>query len=164
MILTGYIHTVRGDLAPAQIIAPAYADLGDPALLAAHCLDAVAPDLAGRSREGDLLVVAGAIGPGPGAEAAVLALQAAGFSAVVARSFADELRELAALYGLPLIALDLPATDGELARLDLARGQLEVAGRRSAFPPLDAAALAPVRRAQLLARTRRVVEDEGYAE
>lgn len=164
MILTGYIHTITGDLTPAQIIAPVYAELGDPALLAAHCLEAVAPELAERAREGDVLVVAGEICAGPGAEAAVLALQAAGLSAVVAHRFGDELREPAAIYGLPLIALGLAAADGDHIRIDLERGQLEAAGRRSAFPPLHAAALAPVRRAQLLARMRRVVEDEGYAE
>lgn len=165
MILTGYLHLITGDLAPARIIAPASAEAGDPALLAAHCLEAVAPDLAERVREGDVLVVAGLVGAGPGAEAAVLALQALGFSAVVAHGFGDELLELAAIYGLPMIALgDLGAPDGALVRIDLERGRLEVAGRRWAFTPLDAAALAPVRRAQLLARMRRVVEDEGYAE
>jgi hypothetical protein len=97
----------------------------------------------------------------------VIDLQAVGIAAVLCAAGSDELVELGAVYGLPIISA--PAAVGALAegavvRLDLSGGRLEVAPRRWAFTPLSEAALAAARRAQLLARMRRVVEDEGYAE
>lgn len=167
MVLTGYVRRVAGDLAPAQVLDPAIAASGDPAELAAACLAAVDPALAERAREGDVLIVDGSLAGGNGAEAAVIALQAVGFAAVVCYDAAPELRELGAIYGLPLLVAPEAASslgENELLRIDLERGRIEAGGRGWAAPPLDAAALAAVRRGQLLARMRRVVEDEGFAE
>jgi 3-isopropylmalate/(R)-2-methylmalate dehydratase small subunit len=167
MILTGYARHIRADLSPAQIIDPATFAMGDPALLAAQCLAAVDPDLAARAREGDLLVLDGVLSFDAGAEAAVIALQAVGMAAVVCRTAAPELQAVAAGYGLPILAAPEAAaaiSEGALLRLDLERGQLETAGTRWTCAPLAAPALASVRRAQLLVRMRRVVEEEGFAE
>ena len=167
MILTGYARQIAGDLDPGQIIDAEAARSGDPAELAAACLAAVDPSLAERVREGDLLVVDGALAGGAGAEVAVLALQALGFAAVICKHADAELAALGAIYGLPLLSVAAaPGQIGEgaLLRIDLERGQIEAEGRRWSVAPLDSMALAAVRRGQLLARMRRVVEDEGFAE
>lgn len=167
MVVTGYARRVAADLTPAAIVDAATAATGDPALLAAQCLAAVDPGFAERAREGDLLVLAGALLAGPGAEPAVLALQAAGISAVVCAAAANQLIELGSVYGLPFVVAPAGAAaiaEGELVRLDLERGGLAAGGRRWAVEPLAPPYLAAVRRAQLLSRMRRVVEDEGYAE
>ncbi len=167
MVITGYARALRGDLDPAAIIDAETAALGDPALLAAGCLAAVDPGFAERAGEGDILVVDGALRAGPGAEAAVIALQAVGVAAVVCAEGADELVELGLVYGLPIVSAPEAVgaiAEGAVVRLDLEDGRLEVAPQRWTFAPLSHAALAAARRAQLLARMRRVVEDEGYAE
>ena len=167
MVITGYARRVTGDLTPAAIIDAETAATGDPALLAAGCLAAVEPGFAERCREGDVLIIAGSLADGPGAEAAVIALQAAGLAAVVCGGVAHALAEVANGYGLALvIAPDAAAAIAEdaVVRLDLERGGLEAGSGRWAFTPLAPAALAASRRAQILARMRRVVEDEGYAE
>ncbi len=169
MILTGYIFRIEQDLTPDQIIAPAYANSGDPALLAAHCLAAVDPALAELVREGDILVLAGQLHDGAGSEIAVLALQALGFAAIICNAAASDLRELAGVYGLPvLICAEATAllAPGNIARLDLEHGRIEEreTGQAWRVAPCDATLIAAVRRAQLLFRMRRVVEDEGFAE
>lgn len=164
MVLTGYARLIVSDLAPRQIVDPALVAAGDPAEIAAACLATVDPALAERVREGDLLVVAGELRAGPGAEEAVIALQAAGFAAAIARQVASELWAIGARYGLPLLALDTAIAEGALIRLDLERGRVEVGGATWMFEPLASEGLAAVRRGQLLARMRRVAEDEGYAE
>lgn len=167
MVLTGYARTVTGDLTPELIIAAAVAAAGDPALLAAHCLAAVDPTFADLVREGDMLVLRGSLAGGAGAESAVVALQAVGLAAVVADTVAPDLADLGLLYGLPLLAVPAATPQiaaGSLLRVDLARGRLDENGQGWAFPAPPPDAVAAVRRAQLLARMRRVVEDEGFAE
>ncbi|NTU84661.1 MAG: hypothetical protein HGA45_35735 [Chloroflexales bacterium] len=104
---------------------------------------------------------------GPGAEAAMIALQAVGVAAVVCARAAPDLAELEPVYGLPFVVAPEAAgqiAEGAVVRLDLERGRLEAGGFTWLFSPLAPATLLAARRAQLLARMRRVVEDEGYAE
>ncbi|MCU0491202.1 MAG: hypothetical protein MUD01_06425 [Chloroflexaceae bacterium] len=169
MILTGYTHRLDADLAPGEIIAPAYAESGDPALLAAHCLEGVAPALAEQVGEGDVLVVGGALHGGAGAEAAVLALQALGIAAIVCAAADATLATLAGGYGLPLLVSPeavAALASNQIVRLDLEQGQIEERDSRRRWPisPSSPALIAAVQRAQLLARMRRVVEEEGYSE
>lgn len=167
MVITGYARRVVADLRPDAILDAETAALGDPALLAARCLAAVDPDFAERAGEGDLLVVDGALLDGPGVEAAVIGLQAVGVAAVICAEAAPGPLGLGVIYGLPIVASPAAAraiAEGAVVRLDLERGQIEAGGVRWPFVPLTAEARAAARRAQLLARMRRVVEDEGYAE
>lgn len=167
MVLTGYARRVAADLVPAQIIDGAIVAGGDPAEIAAACLSAVDPDFAERAREGDLLVLDGALRGGEGAEAGVIALQAVGVAAVICRGVDAEIAELGDVYGLPILAAPAAAAqiaEGDLVRVDLERGRVEAGGVGWEAQPLDAEAMAAVRRGQLLARMRRVVEDEGFAE
>lgn len=165
MVITGYARALRGDLSATQIIDPATA--ADPALLAAQCLAAVDPDFAERAREGDLLVLDGALGDDSHVEAAVIALQALGIAAVICRVAGPEFVAVAAGYGLPIIAAPAAAAalgEGVLLRLDLERGSLAGADAVWTTSPLSAAVLGAVRRAQMLVHMRRVVEEEGFAE
>lgn len=173
MVLTGYAHGVAGTLTPTLIIDPQVAANGDPADLAAHCLQHVAPDLTAHVAPGDVLVVQGALvddGAAPDLlEQAVLALQAAGFAAVVCARADAALLAVAGAFGLPIVATEAASATiaaGALLRLDLQRGTLEdqTHGTRWQVAPCTADVLAATRRAVLLARMRRVVEDEGYGE
>ncbi len=167
MVITGYARRISASLSPSQVIAPEVVAGGDPAEIAAHCLAVVDPEFAERVRDGDVLVVDGDLSGGPGAEAAVLALQAAGVAALICRGAAADLIALGERYGLPV--LSAPAAvphlaEGALLRLDLEYGRLSSNGVTWSVTPLEAAALTTVRRVQVLARMRRVVEEEGLAE
>ncbi len=167
MVLQGYARRINSDLHPIQVIDPALVWAGDPAEIAGACLGAVDVSFAERVREGDLLVLAGVLTAGAGVEAALIALQATGIAAVICAGVAPDFENLAATYGLPFLVAPAAAaqiTEGSLVRLDLERGQIEVTGSRWEVAPTPPATLAAVRRTQLLARMRRVVEEEGFAE
>jgi phosphohistidine swiveling domain-containing protein len=166
MVLTGYARRLARDLTPSQVIDPSIAAAGDPAEIAAACLVTVDARLAERVAEGDFLVLEGQLLAGEGAEAAVIALQAVGFAAVICAAVVDELAALGETFGIPVVGTAAVRSigEGDLVRIDLERGQIAVGTARWPFAPLESTALAATRRAQLLARMRRVVEDEGFAE
>lgn len=169
MILTGYTHRITVPITSDLVIAPEYVASGDPAELAAHCLEAVAPDFADAVRDGDILVVAAHVGASGDTESAVLALQAVGISAVLCVAADEAFVEFAQRYGMPVLICPDAANavpDGVLLRIDLARGAIEerTNGTRWQCPPAPPTVLEATRRSQLLGRMRRVVEDEGYAD
>lgn len=167
MVIVGYARRVSASLHPGQVIDAALVAAGDPAAIAAHCLIAVDPGFAERVREGDVLVLDGSFAGGEGAEAALIALQAAGVAALVCRAADADLLALGARYGLPLLAVPEAAArlaEGAVVQLDLERGRITSGDLGWATPAAEPTTLAAVRRVQLLARTRRVVEDEGLAE
>ncbi len=167
MVIVGYARRVRASLQPAQVIDPAIAAGGDPAEIAAHCLIAVDPGFAERVREGDVLVLDGSFAGGAGAEAALIALQAAGLAALICRTADADLLALGARYGLPLLVAPEAAAqlgEGAVVRLDLERGHIASGDLRWTMPAADPTTIAAARRVHLLARMRRVVEDEGLAE
>lgn len=167
MVLTGFAHRIGDNIATDAIIAPAWHDADDPAVLAAHCLASVDPHLAEGVHPGDLLLAGQGFGGGDAQEVAVLALQALGFDAVICASADAAMIEMAHIYGLPILISPQAVeaiSAGAVVRLDLARGQIDVrdAGQRFSAPPSPPEVVEAVRRAQLLAATRRVVESEGY--
>jgi 3-isopropylmalate/(R)-2-methylmalate dehydratase small subunit len=166
MVLFGTAHRVGDGVTTAVIIAPEYR-AGDPALLSAHCLAAVDPAIAEHAREGDLLLAGRDLGAGADPESAVLALQAVVFAAIVCVSAAAHFIEIAQSYGLPVLSCPDAVAEirsGGVVRLDLASGQItdRTTGVHYQAPPCSPALVDIVRRAQLLARMRRVVEEEGY--
>jgi 3-isopropylmalate/(R)-2-methylmalate dehydratase small subunit len=167
MVLYGTTHRVGDGITTSLIVAPEHQAEADPAWLAAHCLAGVDPAIAELAREGDVLLAGDDFGAGPDPEIAVLALQAAGFAAVVCASAAPGFDEPAEAYGLPVLvcpaALSAIAPGG-VVRLDLASGRItdRATGQIYHSPPCAPALVAAVRRAQLLARMRRVVEEEGF--
>jgi len=166
MILYATTHRVGDALTTDDIIAPAWRESGDPAVLAAHCLAGIAPEVAERAREGDVLLAGRGFGAGEGAEAAVLALQALGFAAVICATADPGFVATAAVYGLPV--LESPAAgaiaEGVVVRLDLARGRIEDRSTGAIYvaPACPPELVDAVWRAQLLARMRRVAEEEGF--
>ena len=166
MVLYGTTHRVGDNISTEQIIAPAYRD-DDPAILAAHCLEAVDAMLAEHVREGDALLAGRGFGAGDDPESAVLALQALGIAAIIAASAAPSFTEMAHAFGLPvLIAPDAVSVieAGTVARLDLERGTITDRTSNTVYyaTPVPTDVVAAVQRAQLLNRMRRVVEEEGY--
>jgi 3-isopropylmalate dehydratase small subunit len=166
MILYGTTHRVGDNLTTDDIIPPEQRDAGDPALLSAHCLSSVAPAVAEAAREGDVLLAGHSFGRGDGADIAVLALQALGFAAVICASADSGFVETAAAYGLPVL-ISSAATSiapGAIVRIDLAGGKITDRGNGSVYQatPCAPESIAAVRRAQLLARMHRVVEEEGF--
>lgn len=169
MVITGYAQRIVGDIMPRQIIDRETAASGDPALIAAACLHSIAPDLAEQVNEHDLLVIDGTLSDGPGIDEAIIALQALGLAAVICHQAGPAWITTAGAYGLPLIAgREAAATiaAGNLLRIDLERGSLEARETAThwSIAPLDSTTLKAVQRAQLLARMRQVVEEEGFAE
>jgi|HigsolmetaAR201D_1030396.scaffolds.fasta_scaffold04796_9 3-isopropylmalate/(R)-2-methylmalate dehydratase small subunit len=167
MVLTGYAHRIGDNITTDAIIAPTWHDADDPAVLAAQCLADVDPHLAEAVRPGDLLLAGQSFGGGDAQEIAVLALQALGFVAVICASADDAMIEMAHIYGLPIVICPEAVAAigaGAVVRLDLTRGQIDVrdTGQRFSAPPSPPQVVEAVRRAQLLAATRRVVESEGY--
>ena len=167
MILYGTTHRVGAGITSAAIITPAHQGDTDPAWLAAHCLFGVDPAIAEAAREGDVLLAGNDFGAGPDAEIAVLALQAVGFAAIVCVTADSDFVAAAEAYGLPVLicpAAVAAITPGGVVRLDLAGGRVtdRATGESYAVPPCAPTLVDTVRRAQLLSRMRRVVEEEGY--
>jgi 3-isopropylmalate/(R)-2-methylmalate dehydratase small subunit len=167
MVLYGTSHRVGDGVTTDDIIAPERRGDTDPALLAAHCLAALDPALAEHAREGDVLLAGSGLGAGEDAEIAVLALQALGFAAIVCVSAAAGFVEAAEAYGLPVLLCPDAVeriVPGGVVRLDLASGRITDRATGAAYqaPPCPPELAAAVRRAQLLMRMRRVVEEEGF--
>lgn len=166
MILYGTTHRV-GDGITADDIFPSARAADDPAELASACLATIDPAIAEQAREGDILLAGDGFGAGDAAENAVLALRAAGFAAVVCVSAAPSFVASATDYGLPVLTCPAAVSGiapGAIARLDLASGRIvdRATGATYQAPPCAPALVAAARRAQLLAHTRRVVEEEGF--
>jgi 3-isopropylmalate/(R)-2-methylmalate dehydratase small subunit len=166
MILYATTHRVGDAISTDEIIAPEWRDSGDPAALAAHCLAGVAPAVAERAREGDALLAGRDFGAGAEPDVAALALQAAGFAAIVCSSADPGFVSTAADFGLPVLVCPAAAAiaEGVVVRIDLERGRIEDRASGAVYdaPPCAPELIAAARRAQLLARMRRVVEEEGF--
>jgi 3-isopropylmalate/(R)-2-methylmalate dehydratase small subunit len=167
MILYGTTHRVGDGITTAAIIAPEHQADADPAWLAAHCLANVDAAIAELAREGDVLLAGANFGIGPDAEIAVLALQAVGFAAIICTATDADFVAAAEAYGLPVLispAAVASITPGGVVRLDIAGGRItdRATGANYSVPPCAPALVDTVRRAQLLTRMRRVVEEEGF--
>lgn len=79
----------------------------DPSVLARFCMEDADPEFAGRVRRGDLIVADSNFGCGSSREVAPISIQAAGVSAVIAKSFARIFFRNAINIGLPI--LECPA-------------------------------------------------------
>jgi 3-isopropylmalate/(R)-2-methylmalate dehydratase small subunit len=167
MILYATTHRVGDALTTDDIIAPAWRASDDPAALAAHCLAGKAPAVAEHAREGDLLLAGRDFGAGADQDVAALALQAAGFAAIVCCSADTGFVAAAADFGLPVLvcpAAVAAVAEGVVVRIDLQRGRIEdrTSGAVYDAQPCAPELIAAVRRTQMLARMRRVVEEEGF--
>ena len=118
----GRIHRF-GDEVNTDVILPGrYLALRKPEELGRHCLEGLDPDFINRVKPGDILAVGRNFGCGSSREHAVIALKAAGVSAIVAQSAARIFFRNAVNLGLPVLLCPEAAAalrEGEEARIDL---------------------------------------------
>ena len=101
MKLRGRVWVFGDDMNTDLIIPGRYLDNYDPAHLAAHAMEGVDKGFAKGVRKGDIIIAGRNFGSGSSREQAVIALKAAGVSAVVAKSFARIFYRNAINLGLP---------------------------------------------------------------
>jgi 3-isopropylmalate/(R)-2-methylmalate dehydratase small subunit len=110
-----------------EIIPGRYNLTTDRAALARHVLCEVRPEFPVAVRPGDVIVGGGNFGCGSSREHAPVAIQAAGISCVIARSFARIFYRNAINIGLPILVSPEAAEtarDGEQIEVDLATGRI----------------------------------------
>ena len=101
-----------GDNVDTDVIIPArYLNSSDPKELAAHCMEDLDKEFIHKIKPGDLIVAKKNFGCGSSREHAPIAIQAAGVSCVIARSFARIFYRNAINIGLPILECDA-AVDG----------------------------------------------------
>jgi len=122
MVFEGAVHRF-GDEVNTDVILPGrYLALRKPEELGRHCLEGLDPSFIERVRPGDILAVGRNFGCGSSREHAVIALKAAGVSAIVAVSAARIFFRNAINLGLPVLICPPAATAlraGERARITL---------------------------------------------
>jgi aconitate hydratase/homoaconitate hydratase len=124
-LLRGQVQRFGDHIDTDAIIPGQFCHLTDVKELGDHCFEFVAPGFAGRARAGATLVVAGeGWGSGSSREQAVWALQGAGITAVIARSFAFIHKRNLVNEALPYLRVDDPAfyelaQDGSELEVDL---------------------------------------------
>jgi 3-isopropylmalate dehydratase small subunit len=123
-----------GDGISTDAIIPGRYNVGaDRAALGRACLIEARPDLAEAVRPGDVIVAGRNFGCGSSREHAPIAIQAAGFSVVIARSFARIFYRNAVNIGLPVITCDElwgAVTEGDEITVELRQGILTAGDRR----------------------------------
>ncbi|MEN4006503.1 MAG: homoaconitase small subunit [Methanobacteriaceae archaeon] len=92
--------------------------------LAAHVMEGVDPDFAKNVQKGDIVVASENFGCGSSREQAPVALKHAGVSAIVAKSFARIFYRNAINIGLPVIAAEINANNGDVLKIDLEEGTI----------------------------------------
>ena len=136
-------HVYGDDIDTDRIIPGKYTKTLDLSQLAAHVLEDLDPDFRERVRPGDVIVAGENFGCGSSREQAPLAIQAAGVSCVVARSFARIFYRNAINVGLPILEVpDHQITSGDAVRVDLAKGTVEASGETYTAAPLPPVMLA----------------------
>ena len=111
------VHLFGSSVNTDEIIAGRHNQSIDPAELGRHVFAELRPGLAAEIRPGDVLVAGDNFGCGSSREHAVLALQGAGFAAIVASSFARIFFRNAINLGLPI--LECPEAHESLVDGDL---------------------------------------------
>ena len=117
------------DIDTDVVIAGRYLRTKDKNIWAAHVFEDLDPSLAHRLK-GAVIVAGKNFGCGSSREQAAIAIREAGTVAVIAPTFARIFFRNAINVGLPLIEADIPCDDGNLIKINLAQGIVEVSGKR----------------------------------
>ncbi|MDD3074907.1 MAG: 3-isopropylmalate dehydratase small subunit [Eubacteriales bacterium] len=126
--LKGRVWRVGHDVDTDLIIAARYLTHSEGDYLASHCLEDVIPDLTAKVQQGDILVAGKNFGCGSSREHAPVALKYAGFSCIIAQSFARIFYRNAINIGLPvLVAPEAAAAleEGAVLEVDAATGVIK---------------------------------------
>lgn len=102
MKFTGKAWRFGEDVDTDAIIPARYLNTSDPGELAAHCMEDADPEFPSKVKPGDIIVAGKNFGCGSSREHAPIAIQAAGVSCVVAKSFARIFYRNAINIGLPI--------------------------------------------------------------
>lgn len=117
-----------GNNIDTDLIIPArYLNTSDPKELAEHAMEDADPTWVGKKQKGDFIVGGENFGCGSSREHAPIALQAAGVSAVIAKSFARIFYRNSINIGLPILEAPQAAEEikaGDEIEVDLARGEI----------------------------------------
>jgi 3-isopropylmalate/(R)-2-methylmalate dehydratase small subunit len=131
---------VFGDKIDTDVLAPGHLMKLSPEDLATHCLEAIAPDFAGRVRPGDILVAGSSFGIGSSREQAAVSLKLLGIRAILAVSYARIFWRNALNLGLPALIMPAAGTiaQGDQVAVDPASGRIEnrTTGRVDRVQPL----------------------------
>ncbi|MFP3163913.1 MAG: 3-isopropylmalate dehydratase small subunit [Acidianus hospitalis] len=133
MIIEGKVMKF-GDKIDTDVIIPArYLKYTDPQYLAQHAMEPLDPEFYKKASSGVVIVAGKVFGMGSSREQAAIALKAAGVKAIIAESFARIFYRNAINNGLPVITLK-DATklidEGEIVRINVETGEIEVNGRK----------------------------------
>ena len=102
-MLKGKVHKFGANVDTDAIIPARHLNVSDPEALAAHCMEDIDRDFAGKVQPGDIIVATTNFGCGSSREHAPLAIKAAGISCIIAKSFARIFFRNAINIGLPLL-------------------------------------------------------------
>lgn len=162
MAFKGRVWKFGDDVNTDLIIPGKYLDNYEPGHLAAHAMEGLSKQFAGKVRKGDFVVAGRNFGCGSSREQAVIALKHAGVSAIVARSFARIFYRNAVNLGMPVVVSPEAVAvfeEGEAAELDMSTNRfVSFDGSREAtvepMPPhlreiLDSGGLVPYVKARL---------------
>ena len=115
-----------GDNVDTDVIIPArYLNTGDPAALAAHCMEDLDSSFVTRVKPGDMIIAGQNFGCGSSREHAPIAIKASGISVVIAESFARIFYRNAINIGLPIVECPAAAkaiSAGDTVEADLGAG------------------------------------------
>lgn len=99
-----------------------------------YIFEKVRPGFAAEVRPGDILVAGRNFGCGSSREHAPLSLREAGFSCIIAESFARIFYRNSMDTGLLLVECKVDAEEGETAEVDVDAGKVKVGDREYTFP------------------------------
>ncbi len=142
-MIKGTVHKY-GDNVDTDVIIPArYLNTPDAKELAAHCMEDIDAEFAGRVRQGDIIVAGRNFGCGSSREHAPLAIKACGVACVIAESFARIFYRNALNIALPILECPDAAraiASGDEVSVDIESGEIAdlTTGERFAaepFPP-----------------------------
>ena len=102
-IIKGNAWKLGNDIDTDLIIAARYLNQSEPAYLAARCFEDLDPQLVKKMKPGDIIVAGKNFGCGSSREHAPVAIKHAGFSCVIAESYARIFYRNAINIGLPII-------------------------------------------------------------
>ncbi|MCI7428846.1 MAG: homoaconitase small subunit [Methanobrevibacter sp.] len=136
-IIKGKTWTFGENIDTDIIIPGRYLRTFNPKDLAEHVLEGERPDFTKNVQQGDIIVADENFGCGSSREQAPVAIQAAGVSAIIAKSFARIFYRNSINIGLPVIISDIEAKDGDVISIDLSEGTIinETTGEIETFEP-----------------------------
>lgn len=136
-IIKGKTWTFGENIDTDVIIPGRYLRTFNPKDLAEHVLEGERPDFTKNVQQGDIIVADENFGCGSSREQAPVAIQAAGVSAIIAKSFARIFYRNSINIGLPVIISDIEAKDGDVISIDLSEGTIinETTGESETFEP-----------------------------